>query len=75
MVDNGGRKGGRQGIDALRNCVVTKTNAWKTGRCESVERRRQRNVEPFFGRSVAEIGGDIEECREDGGSEKCFEGE
>ena len=36
MVENGGRKGGRQGIDGL--CVVTKTNAWKTIRCERVER-------------------------------------
>ena len=32
MVENGGRKGGRQAIDGL--CVVTKTNAWKTVRCE-----------------------------------------
>ena len=42
MVENGGRKGGRQGIDGL--CVVTKRNAWKTVRCESVELRRWRNV-------------------------------
>ena len=28
MVENGGRKGGRQGTNGL--CVVTKTNAWKT---------------------------------------------
>ena len=39
MVENGGRKDGRQGIDGL--CVVTKTNAWKTVRCESVEWRRE----------------------------------
>ena len=38
MVENGGRKVGRQGIDRL--CVVTNTNAWKTVRCKSVERRR-----------------------------------
>ena len=31
-----------QGIYGL--CVVTKTNAWKTVRCECVERRRWRNV-------------------------------
>ena len=31
-------KGGRQGTNGL--CVVTKTNACKTVRCESVERRR-----------------------------------
>ena len=28
MVENGGRKGGRQGTNGL--CVVTETNAWKT---------------------------------------------
>ena len=28
---------------------------------------------PFFGRSSAEIGGWMEECREDGGCEKCVE--
>ena len=33
MVENGGRKGGRQGTNGL--CVVTKMNAWKTVRCES----------------------------------------
>ena len=38
MVENGRKKGGRQGPNGL--CVVTKTNAWKTVRCESVERRR-----------------------------------
>ena len=38
MAENGGRKGVRQGTNGL--CVVTKTNAWKTVRCESVERRR-----------------------------------
>ena len=38
MVENDGRKGGRQGTNGL--CVVTKMNAWKTVRCESVERRR-----------------------------------
>ena len=30
---------------------------------------------PFFGGSSAEIGGWLEECREDGGCEKCIEGE
>ena len=38
MVENGGRKGGRQGTNGL--CVVTKMNAWKTVICESVKRRR-----------------------------------
>ena len=33
MVENGVRNGGRQGIDGLS--VVTKTNAWKTVRCDS----------------------------------------
>ena len=42
VVEDRRRKGGRQGIDGL--CVVTKTNAWKTVRCESVQRRRWRNV-------------------------------
>ena len=42
MVENNGRKGGREGIDGL--FVVTKTNDWKTFICESVERRRWRNV-------------------------------
>ena len=37
MLENGGRKGGRQGTNGL---CVTKTNAWKTVRCESVERKR-----------------------------------
>ena len=32
------KKGGRQGTNGF--CVVTKTNAWKTVRCESVERRK-----------------------------------
>ena len=36
-IVNGGRKSGRQGTNGL--CVVTKTNAWKTVRCESVKRR------------------------------------
>ena len=45
-VENGGRKGGRHGIDGL--CVVTKTNAYKTVRCESVERRQWRNVTLFW---------------------------
>ena len=38
MVENGGRKGGRQGTNGL--CVVIKRNAWKTVRCKSVEIRR-----------------------------------
>ena len=29
------KNGGRQGTNGL--CIVTKTNAWKTVRCESVE--------------------------------------
>ena len=41
MVQNCGRKDGRQGTNGLY-CVVTKTNAWKTVRCESMERRRGR---------------------------------
>ena len=73
MVENGGRKGGRQGTNGL--CVVTKTNAWKTVRCESVERRREGDCLTIFGGSPAEIGGWLEECREDGGCEKCVEGE
>ena len=55
--------------------VVKNTNAWKAVRYESVEIRKWRNVPPFFGGSPAEIGGWIEECREDGGCEKCVEGE
>ena len=38
MVENSGRKGGRRGTNGL--CVVTKTNVWKTARCESVVRRK-----------------------------------
>ena len=53
--ENGGRKGGRQGTNGL--CVVTKTNAWKTVRCESVERRRWRNVRPFFGEARLKLVG------------------
>ena len=41
MDENGGKKGGRQGIDGL--CVDTKTNAWKTVKCGSMERKRWRN--------------------------------
>ena len=37
-IDYSRRKSGRQGTNGL--CDVTKTNAWKTVRCESVERRR-----------------------------------
>ena len=55
MVENGGRKGRRQGIDGL--CIVAKTNAWKTVKCESIERKRWRNVSEFFGESSAEICG------------------
>ena len=70
MVENDGRKGGRQGTNGL--CVVTKTNALKTVRCESVERRRGGLLsDHFFGGSSAEIGGWLE----DGGCEKCVEGE
>ena len=71
MVEDDGRKGGRPGNNGL--CVVTKANAWKTVRCESAERRRGRIVRPFFGGSSAEIIGWLEECREDGGCEKCVE--
>ena len=42
MVENGERKGGRQGINGLR--IVTKTI-------------NMRNVSQFFGESSAEIGG------------------
>ena len=38
MVENGGRKGGRQGTNGL--CVVTKVKAGKMVGCESVERIR-----------------------------------
>ena len=38
MVENGRRKCGRQSIDGLS--VVTEAKAWKTVRCESVERTR-----------------------------------
>ena len=62
MVENGGRKGGRQGANGL--CVVTKTNVWKTVRCQSVERKSGGGVS---GGNSAEIGGWLEECREDGG--------
>ena len=72
MVENGGRKGS-QGTNGL--CVITKTNACKTVRCESVERRRGGDGLTIFGGSSAEIGGWLEECREDGGCEKCVEGE
>ena len=46
MVENSGRQGGRQGTNGL--CVVKKTNAWKTVRCESVERRRGGLSEKFL---------------------------
>ena len=46
MVENGGRKGGRQGTNGL--CVVTKTNAWKSDGCESVERRRGGGLSDHF---------------------------
>ena len=70
MVENGERKGGRLGTNGL--CVVTKTNAWKTIRCESVERRRGGLSDHFL---VEIIIGWLEECREDGGCEKSVEGE
>ena len=73
VVQNGGRNDGRQGIDGL--CVVKKTNAWKTVRCGSVGEEKWRNVRPFFGGTSDEIGGWIQECREDGGCEKCVDGE
>ena len=46
MVENGRRKGGRQVTNVL--CVVTKTNAWKTVRCESVERRSGGGLSDHF---------------------------
>ena len=46
MVENGGWKGGRQGTNGL--CVVTKTNAWKTVRCESMESRRGVRLSDHF---------------------------
>ena len=46
VVENAGRKGGRQGTNGL--CVVTKTNAWETVRCESVERRRRGGLSDHF---------------------------
>ena len=46
MAKNGGRKGGRQGTTGL--CVATKMNAWKTVRCESVERRRGGGMSDHF---------------------------
>ena len=45
-------------------------NAWKTVICQSVKRRRWRNVRPFLSGSSAEIGGWREECREDEACEK-----
>ena len=38
--------GGRQDTNEL--CVVTKTNAWKIVRCESVERRRGGGLSDHF---------------------------
>ena len=72
MVENGRKKGGRQGANG---CVVTKTNAGKTVRCESVERGREGIVLPFFGGSSAESIGWLEERRGDLECEKCVEGE
>ena len=46
MVENGGRKGGRLGTIGFS--VVTKTNAWKTVRCESVTRRRGGGLSDHF---------------------------
>ena len=40
VVVNVRRKGSKHGIDGL--CIVTKTNAWDTVRCESVERSIER---------------------------------
>ena len=48
------------GIDGL--CVFTKTNAWKTVRCASVERIWRRMSDHFFGGSSTEIGGWLEKC-------------
>ena len=64
------RKGGRQGIYGL--CVLTKRMLGRL-RCESVEICG--GMSPFFGGSSTEIGGWMEECREDGVCEKCVEGE
>ena len=74
MVENGGRKGGRQGINGL--CVVTKTNAWQRLLDVKVWRGEGGGMsDHFFVGSSAEIGGWLEECREDGGCEKCVKGE
>ena len=49
-------------------------NAWKTVRCESVERRRGDCLNIFWWK-LAEIIGWLEEQEEDGECEKCVEGE
>ena len=53
--------GGRQGTNGL--CVVTKTNAWRTVRCESAERRRGGDCLTIFGGSSTEIDGRMEGMR------------
>ena len=60
---------------ALMDYLLLPKRMLETVRCESVERRKWRNVSPFFGGSSAEICGWMEECREDGWCEKCVEGE
>ena len=55
MVENGGRKGGRQCIDGL--CVVTKTNVWKTVICESEERWRNECLTIFLVESQLKLVG------------------
>ena len=69
LAENGGRKGGRQGIDGL--CVVTKTNAGKILDVK-VWRGEGGGRSHFFGGSSTEIGRWMEECREDGGCEKLL---
>ena len=73
MVENGRRNCGRQGNDGL--CVVTKTNAWKTFSVKVWREEGGGLSDNFFGGSSAEIGGWMEECREDRGCDKCDEGE
>ena len=70
MVANGGRKGSRQGTNGL--CVVTKTNARKTVRCETVDRRRGGLSDHFLVEARLKL---VEEFREDGGCDKCVKGE
>ena len=73
-VENGGRKGGRQGI---MDCVVTKTNM--LGRLLDVKvwRREGGGMSEHFlvEARLKLLGSCMEEYREEGGCEKCVEGE